>query len=180
MTMENTKQLSMWSLCLPACRISESVQQLMELALNTLCEAVGSSTQWYVTVPKTLLSSKLTSVKSAWLHDLRVTFCFSKQKKDLYYYLMREVSNLKITDLFHSFKWDSLASQSVSASGKIKKLYPSAWHCWIFSASVITYCILINLSSFQCAAALLYSEKHFSVVPWCCTHISQVRMFQSH
>uniref|UniRef100_A0A4W6DFF6 Centromere/kinetochore protein zw10 homolog n=1 Tax=Lates calcarifer TaxID=8187 RepID=A0A4W6DFF6_LATCA len=44
-TMENTKQLSAWSLCLPACRISESVQQLMELALNTLCEAVGSSTQ---------------------------------------------------------------------------------------------------------------------------------------
>lgn len=45
MTMENRKQLSAWSLCLPACRISESVQQLMELALNTLCEAVGSSTQ---------------------------------------------------------------------------------------------------------------------------------------
>lgn len=50
-TMENTKQLSAWSLCLPACRISESVQQLMELALGTLCEAVGSSTQWYVSVP---------------------------------------------------------------------------------------------------------------------------------
>ncbi|XP_041808403.1 centromere/kinetochore protein zw10 homolog [Chelmon rostratus] len=45
MVMENTKRLSAWSLCLPACRISESVQQLMELALNTLCEAVGSSTQ---------------------------------------------------------------------------------------------------------------------------------------
>lgn len=44
-TMENSKQLSAWSLRLPACRISESVQQLMELALNTLCEAVGSSTQ---------------------------------------------------------------------------------------------------------------------------------------
>lgn len=43
--MENSKQLSAWSLSLPACRISESVQQLMELALNTLCEAVGSSTQ---------------------------------------------------------------------------------------------------------------------------------------
>lgn len=43
--MENSKQLSAWSLCLPACRISESVQQLMELALSTLCEAVGSSTQ---------------------------------------------------------------------------------------------------------------------------------------
>ena len=50
--MENTKQLSAWSLCLPACRISESVQQLMELTLNTLCEAVGSSTQWYVRVLK--------------------------------------------------------------------------------------------------------------------------------
>uniref|UniRef100_A0A7N9ATC9 Centromere/kinetochore protein zw10 homolog n=1 Tax=Mastacembelus armatus TaxID=205130 RepID=A0A7N9ATC9_9TELE len=45
-TIENAKQLSVWSLCLPACRISESVQQLMELALNTLCEAVGSSTPW--------------------------------------------------------------------------------------------------------------------------------------
>ncbi|XP_059207248.1 centromere/kinetochore protein zw10 homolog [Centropristis striata] len=44
-TMENSKQLSAMSLCLPACRISESVQQLMELALNTLSEAVGSSTQ---------------------------------------------------------------------------------------------------------------------------------------
>uniref|UniRef100_A0A671YEF8 Zw10 kinetochore protein n=1 Tax=Sparus aurata TaxID=8175 RepID=A0A671YEF8_SPAAU len=44
MTIENSKQLSAWSLCLPACRISESVQQLMELALNTLFEAVGSST----------------------------------------------------------------------------------------------------------------------------------------
>ncbi|XP_053703305.1 centromere/kinetochore protein zw10 homolog [Synchiropus splendidus] len=43
--MENAKQLSAGSLSLPACRISESVQQLMELALNTLCEAVGSSTQ---------------------------------------------------------------------------------------------------------------------------------------
>lgn len=44
-SMENAKQLAAWSLCLPACRISESVQQLMELALNTLSEAVGSSTQ---------------------------------------------------------------------------------------------------------------------------------------
>ncbi|RVE64278.1 hypothetical protein OJAV_G00144180 [Oryzias javanicus] len=43
--MENSKQLSAWSLHLPACRISESVQQLMELAVNTLCEAVGSSSQ---------------------------------------------------------------------------------------------------------------------------------------
>ncbi|XP_077360191.1 centromere/kinetochore protein zw10 homolog [Festucalex cinctus] len=44
-TMENASQLSAWSMCLPACRISESVQQLMELALNTLGEAVGSSAQ---------------------------------------------------------------------------------------------------------------------------------------
>ncbi|XP_038163414.1 centromere/kinetochore protein zw10 homolog [Cyprinodon tularosa] len=44
-TMENSKQLSACSLRLPACRISESVQQLMELAVSTLCEAVGSSTQ---------------------------------------------------------------------------------------------------------------------------------------
>ncbi|XP_008426902.1 centromere/kinetochore protein zw10 homolog isoform X2 [Poecilia reticulata] len=44
-SMENSKQLSACSLRLPACRISESVQQLMELAVNTLCEAVGSSTQ---------------------------------------------------------------------------------------------------------------------------------------
>ncbi|XP_075878604.1 centromere/kinetochore protein zw10 homolog [Nelusetta ayraudi] len=43
-TMENSKQLSAWSLCLPACRISESVQQLVQLALDTLSEAVGSST----------------------------------------------------------------------------------------------------------------------------------------
>ncbi|XP_078142946.1 centromere/kinetochore protein zw10 homolog isoform X2 [Centroberyx gerrardi] len=44
-TLDNVKQLAARTLCLPACRISESVQQLMELALNTLCEAVGSSTQ---------------------------------------------------------------------------------------------------------------------------------------
>ncbi|XP_072303091.1 centromere/kinetochore protein zw10 homolog [Eucyclogobius newberryi] len=43
--MENQKQLSSWSMCLPPCRISESVQQLMELVLNTLSEAVGSSSQ---------------------------------------------------------------------------------------------------------------------------------------
>ncbi|XP_061558174.1 centromere/kinetochore protein zw10 homolog [Phycodurus eques] len=43
--MENASQLSASSMCLPACRISESVQQLMELALNTLGEAAGSSTQ---------------------------------------------------------------------------------------------------------------------------------------
>lgn len=76
--MENTKQLSAWSLCLPACRISESVQQLMELALNTLCEAVGSSTQWYVTAPKTLLSSVLT-----WVTCACVLFCFAKQTEQV-------------------------------------------------------------------------------------------------
>lgn len=42
-TMANSKQLSAMSLRLPACRISESVQQLMELALDTLREAIGSS-----------------------------------------------------------------------------------------------------------------------------------------
>lgn len=52
--MENAKQLSALSLCLPACRISESVQQLMDLAINTLCEAVGSSPYWYVPVLRTL------------------------------------------------------------------------------------------------------------------------------
>lgn len=45
--LENEKQLGALTLCLPVCRISESVQQLMELALHTLSEAVGSSSQWY-------------------------------------------------------------------------------------------------------------------------------------
>uniref|UniRef100_A0A673YKF6 Centromere/kinetochore protein zw10 homolog n=1 Tax=Salmo trutta TaxID=8032 RepID=A0A673YKF6_SALTR len=45
--LENEKQLGARTLCLPVCRISESVQQLMELALHTLSEAVGSSSQWY-------------------------------------------------------------------------------------------------------------------------------------
>ncbi|XP_048838716.1 centromere/kinetochore protein zw10 homolog [Brienomyrus brachyistius] len=44
-TLENEKQLGRHTLCLPVCRISESVQQLMELALSTLSEAVGSSSQ---------------------------------------------------------------------------------------------------------------------------------------
>uniref|UniRef100_A0A672HL07 Centromere/kinetochore protein zw10 homolog n=1 Tax=Salarias fasciatus TaxID=181472 RepID=A0A672HL07_SALFA len=43
--MANPKQLSPMSMRLPACRISESVEQLMELALDTLREAIGSSTQ---------------------------------------------------------------------------------------------------------------------------------------
>lgn len=47
-TLENEKQLSQHTLCLPVCRISESVQQLMDLAIHTLSEAVGSSPQWYV------------------------------------------------------------------------------------------------------------------------------------
>lgn len=54
LTLENAKQLSALSLCLPACRISESVQQLMDLAINTLCEAIGSSPYWYVPVLRTL------------------------------------------------------------------------------------------------------------------------------
>uniref|UniRef100_A0AAR2M0K5 Centromere/kinetochore protein zw10 homolog n=1 Tax=Pygocentrus nattereri TaxID=42514 RepID=A0AAR2M0K5_PYGNA len=43
--LENEKQLGQRTLCLPVCRISESVQQLMELAIKTLSEAVGSSPQ---------------------------------------------------------------------------------------------------------------------------------------
>ncbi|KAL4608672.1 hypothetical protein GN956_G24580 [Arapaima gigas] len=43
--LKNEKQLGRHTLCLPVCRISESVQQLMELALATLSEAVGSSSQ---------------------------------------------------------------------------------------------------------------------------------------
>uniref|UniRef100_A0A671RTJ6 Centromere/kinetochore protein zw10 homolog n=1 Tax=Sinocyclocheilus anshuiensis TaxID=1608454 RepID=A0A671RTJ6_9TELE len=44
-SLENEKQLSPNTLCLPVCRISESVQQLMELAIQTLSEVVGSSPQ---------------------------------------------------------------------------------------------------------------------------------------
>ncbi|XP_017348824.1 centromere/kinetochore protein zw10 homolog [Ictalurus punctatus] len=43
--LENEKQLGQRTLCLPVCRISESVQQLMQLAIKTLSEAVGSSHQ---------------------------------------------------------------------------------------------------------------------------------------
>ncbi|KAJ7996962.1 hypothetical protein DPEC_G00223970 [Dallia pectoralis] len=43
--LENEKQLGARTMCLPVCRISESVQQLMELAMHTLSEAVGSSSQ---------------------------------------------------------------------------------------------------------------------------------------
>ncbi|XP_064837983.1 centromere/kinetochore protein zw10 homolog [Oncorhynchus masou masou] len=43
--LDNEKQLGVRMLCLPVCRISESVQQLMELALHTLSEAVGNSSQ---------------------------------------------------------------------------------------------------------------------------------------
>ncbi|XP_018610995.2 centromere/kinetochore protein zw10 homolog [Scleropages formosus] len=43
--LENEKQLGQRTLCLPVCRISESVQQLMELTLATLSETVGSSSQ---------------------------------------------------------------------------------------------------------------------------------------
>uniref|UniRef100_A0A673KEK5 Centromere/kinetochore protein zw10 homolog n=1 Tax=Sinocyclocheilus rhinocerous TaxID=307959 RepID=A0A673KEK5_9TELE len=45
-SLENEKQLSPNTMCLPVCRISESVQQLMDLAIQTLSEAVGSSPQW--------------------------------------------------------------------------------------------------------------------------------------
>ncbi|KAG7483555.1 hypothetical protein MATL_G00039640 [Megalops atlanticus] len=43
--LENEKQLDRHTLCLPVCRISESVQKLMELGLHTLSQAVGSSEQ---------------------------------------------------------------------------------------------------------------------------------------
>lgn len=43
--LENEKQLSDRTLGLPTCRISTSVEQLMELALTTMSEAVGSSRQ---------------------------------------------------------------------------------------------------------------------------------------
>uniref|UniRef100_A0A8C5B8G7 Zw10 kinetochore protein n=1 Tax=Gadus morhua TaxID=8049 RepID=A0A8C5B8G7_GADMO len=43
--LDGHQQLSSRTLCLPVCRISESVQQLMELAFNTQREAVGSSVQ---------------------------------------------------------------------------------------------------------------------------------------
>ncbi|XP_076836343.1 centromere/kinetochore protein zw10 homolog [Brachyhypopomus gauderio] len=43
--LQSEKQLSPRTLCLPVCRISESVQQLVELAIKTLSEAVGSSPQ---------------------------------------------------------------------------------------------------------------------------------------
>ncbi|KAK3524327.1 hypothetical protein QTP70_028060 [Hemibagrus guttatus] len=43
--LENEIKLGQRTLCLPVCRISESVQQLMELAIKTLSEAVGSSPQ---------------------------------------------------------------------------------------------------------------------------------------
>ncbi|KAJ8347531.1 hypothetical protein SKAU_G00261200 [Synaphobranchus kaupii] len=43
--LENEKNLGHRTLCLPVCRISKSAEQLMELALHTLSEAVGSSNQ---------------------------------------------------------------------------------------------------------------------------------------
>ncbi|XP_028838354.1 centromere/kinetochore protein zw10 homolog [Denticeps clupeoides] len=42
--LESEQQLGPRTLCLPVCRVSESVQQIVELAVHTLSEAVGSST----------------------------------------------------------------------------------------------------------------------------------------
>uniref|UniRef100_A0AAY4DTD2 Centromere/kinetochore protein zw10 homolog n=1 Tax=Denticeps clupeoides TaxID=299321 RepID=A0AAY4DTD2_9TELE len=44
--LESEQQLGPRTLCLPVCRVSESVQQIVELAVHTLSEAVGSSTTW--------------------------------------------------------------------------------------------------------------------------------------
>uniref|UniRef100_A0A8C8HAQ3 Centromere/kinetochore protein zw10 homolog n=1 Tax=Oncorhynchus tshawytscha TaxID=74940 RepID=A0A8C8HAQ3_ONCTS len=58
--LDNEKQLGARTLCLPVCRISESVQQLMELALHTLSEAVGNSSQWYaLMLSSTMLPTNL-------------------------------------------------------------------------------------------------------------------------
>lgn len=84
--MENAKQLSALSLCLPACRISESVQQLMDLAINTLCEAIGSSPYWYVLLLRSLnynVSDFMTSDLSQNLRlmcvmdECKTNMCFS-------------------------------------------------------------------------------------------------------
>ena len=40
--------LSKFTFCLPACRISESTEKLMNLAYETLIEATQSTPQWYV------------------------------------------------------------------------------------------------------------------------------------
>ena len=59
--LDNEKQLGARTLCLPACRISESVQQLMELALHTLSEAVGSSSQWYALMLRSTMLPTVTA-----------------------------------------------------------------------------------------------------------------------
>ncbi len=66
-SLENEKQLSLNTLCLPVCRISESVQQLLELAIQTLSEAVGSSPQWYVAgITDTTIKQILYAYMSMW------------------------------------------------------------------------------------------------------------------
>lgn len=60
--LENLQQLSAWSSCLPACRVSECVQQLLELAVSTLCEAVGSTRQWYASMTTSTCCKPLNSL----------------------------------------------------------------------------------------------------------------------
>lgn len=44
--LESESRLSPFTLCLPTCRISSSVQQLVELAYHTLLEASTSTDLW--------------------------------------------------------------------------------------------------------------------------------------
>lgn len=44
--LENETKLSQYTFSLPTCRISSSVEKLMELAYQTLLEATASTDQW--------------------------------------------------------------------------------------------------------------------------------------
>lgn len=44
--LENKTKLSQYTFSLPTCRISSSVEKLMELAYQTLLEATSSTDQW--------------------------------------------------------------------------------------------------------------------------------------
>lgn len=44
--LENETKLSQYTFSLPTCRISSSVEKLMELAYQTLVEATASTDQW--------------------------------------------------------------------------------------------------------------------------------------
>lgn len=45
--LENDSKLSQYTFSLPTCRISASVEKLMELAYQTLLETTASTDQWY-------------------------------------------------------------------------------------------------------------------------------------